>query len=84
MALAMTSSSFPQPPPHSHRRLRSSHPATPIPNAKSKPRAKALPLLSEVGVAIYFIFDFGFEHLKRIPVELNIVSQYSSFSYFCL
>jgi hypothetical protein len=50
MALAMTSSSFPQPPPHSHRRLRSSHPATTIPNAKSKPRAKALPLISEVGV----------------------------------
>jgi hypothetical protein len=49
MALAMTSSS-PQPPPHSHRRRRCSHPATSTPNAKSKPRAKALPLLSEVGV----------------------------------
>ncbi|GJN31111.1 hypothetical protein PR202_gb19469 [Eleusine coracana subsp. coracana] len=49
MALAMTSSS-PQPPPHSHRRRRRSHPAASSPNTKSKPRAKALPLLSDVGV----------------------------------
>ncbi|XP_062210853.1 pentatricopeptide repeat-containing protein At5g02830, chloroplastic [Phragmites australis] len=45
MALAMTSSS-PQPPPPSHRRRRRSQPATP----KLKSRAKALPLLSNVGV----------------------------------
>ena len=51
MALAMTSSS-PQPPPPSHRRRRSPQPAAPTPNANSKPgpRAKALPLLSDVGV----------------------------------
>ena len=51
MALAMTSSS-PQPPPPSHRRRRSPQPAAPTPNANPKPgpRAKALPLLSDVGV----------------------------------
>jgi hypothetical protein len=48
MALAMTSSS-PQPPPSSHRRRRRRlQPATPTHNAK--PRAKALHLLSDVGV----------------------------------
>lgn len=55
MALAMTSSS-PQPPSPSHRRRRRSQPTTPTPtpNAnpkpKLKPRTKALPLLSDVGV----------------------------------
>ncbi|KAL6648330.1 hypothetical protein ACP70R_012554 [Stipagrostis hirtigluma subsp. patula] len=46
MALAMTSSPPQPPPPPSHRHRRRSQPATP----KLKPRAKALPLLSDVGV----------------------------------
>ncbi|KAL6645770.1 hypothetical protein ACP70R_017378 [Stipagrostis hirtigluma subsp. patula] len=46
MALAMTSSPPQPPPPPSHRRRRRSQPSTP----KLKPRAKALPLLSDVGV----------------------------------
>ncbi|KAL6902325.1 hypothetical protein ACP4OV_005201 [Aristida adscensionis] len=47
MALAMTSSS-PQPPPPSHRRRRRPHPAAP----ELRPRARALPLLSDVGAGV--------------------------------